>query len=164
MADKFPLNRPGTQSALMLYPHGVLRPLAPEVPEPYASLFTEATLTLSDSPRASAALSRRCLQQIIREQANVSVPSKKLSDEIQYVIDNKLVPSHLAESLHGLREIGNMAAHPNKNKATGEIVEVESGEADWTLDTLEGLFDFFFVEPAKTAARKTALNAKLGRS
>jgi hypothetical protein len=33
-----------------------------------------------------------------------------------------------------------------------------------TLNVLEGLFDFYFVEPAKTAARKAALDEKLGRT
>lgn len=50
------------------------------------------------------------------------------------------------------------------SKSTGDIVDVEPGEAEWTLDVLEGLFDFFFVQPAKTVARKAALDAKLGRS
>jgi hypothetical protein len=38
-------------------------PISPDVPEPHRSLATETGLILSDSPRASAALSRRCLQQ-----------------------------------------------------------------------------------------------------
>ncbi len=37
---------------------------------------------------------------------------------------------------------------------------MEPGEAEWNLDTLEGLFDFYYVQPAKTAARKAALNAQ----
>ena len=38
---------------------------------------------------------------------------------------------------------------------------VEPGEAEWTLDVLDGLFDFYYVQPAVLAARKAALNAKL---
>lgn len=152
----------GSTGTMMLYPRAPMRPLAPEVPEPYAGLFNEAALTLPDSPRASAALSRRCLQQLLRQEAKV--PPGKLYDEIEHVLANRLLPSHLNDGLHGLRELGNMAAHPMKNSATGDVVEVEPGEAEWTLDILEGLFDFYFVEPAKTAARKAALDAKLGRS
>lgn len=44
---------------------------------------------------------------------------------------------------------------------TGAIVDVETGEAEWMLDVLESLFDFYFVRPAKLAARKTELNKKL---
>jgi hypothetical protein len=40
-------------------------------------------------------------------------------------------------------------------------VEVETGEAEWNLDVLESLFDFYFVAPAPGAAGKAALNKKL---
>jgi hypothetical protein len=38
---------------------------------------------------------------------------------------------------------------------------VEPGEAEWNLDVLESLFDFYFVQPALHAKRKAALNPKL---
>ena len=57
--------------------------------------------------------------------------------------------------------IGNFAAHPIKSNSTGEIVEVEIGEAEWLLDVLELLFDFYFVQPAITKAKREALNQKL---
>jgi len=63
--------------------------------------------------------------------------------------------------LDAVRNIGNFAAHPMKSQSTGEIVPVEPGEAEWNLDVLESLFDFHFVAPAKTKARKDALNKKL---
>lgn len=63
--------------------------------------------------------------------------------------------------LHDFRRIGNFGAHPNKSPATGEDLEVEDGEADWTLDTLDALFGHLFVEPARLAVRKAALTEKL---
>jgi hypothetical protein len=36
-----------------------------------------------------------------------------------------------------------------------------SGEAEWKLDTLEELFEFYLVRPAAPAKRKAALNLKL---
>ena len=60
-----------------------------------------------------------------------------------------------------MRNIGNFAAHEIKSKITGAIVDVEAGEAEWNLDVLESLFDFYFVEPGKTAKRKAELNKKL---
>ena len=71
------------------------------------------------------------------------------------------MPSHLTESIDAIRNIGNFAAHPQKNTSTGEIVEVEFGEAEWILDVLESLFDFYFVQPAILKAKKDALNKKL---
>jgi hypothetical protein len=103
--------------------------------------FTEACLTLTDSPKASAALSRRCLQHILREKAQVKPGN--LAEEIQQVIDAAKVPSHISDSLDAVRNIGNFAAHPIKSKASGEIIDVEPGEAEWNLDVLEALFDFY---------------------
>ena len=48
-----------------------------------------------------------------------------------------------------------------KSTVTGAIVDVEEGEAEWNLDVLESLFDFYFVQPALTAKRKAVLNQKL---
>ena len=41
-----------------------------------------------------------------------------------------------------------MATHPNKSTATDDYLEVVPGEADWTLDVLDDLFDHYFVSPA----------------
>jgi hypothetical protein len=48
-----------------------------------------------------------------------------------------------------------------KSTNSGEIVEVAPGEAEWNLDVLESLFDFYFVQPALAARRKAELNKKL---
>ena len=84
-----------------------------------------------------------------------------LYDEIQELLNRGTLPSHIAESLDAVRNIGNFAAHPIKSQSSGEIVAVEPGEADWNLDVIESLFDFYFVAPARTKARKDALNKKL---
>jgi hypothetical protein len=60
-----------------------------------------------------------------------------------------------------VRNIGNFAAHPIKATATGEVLPVEPGEAEWNLDVLEALFDFFFVQPAVIKRKRDALNKKL---
>ena len=116
-------------------------------------------MTLADSPKASAALSRRCLQAILRDHAGVK--HGNLAGEIQQVIDSGKLPSHLTESLDAIRNIGNFAAHPIKSTSTGEVIEVEDGEAEWNLDVLESLFDFYFVQPAIIKKKRDALNSKL---
>ena len=144
----------------LAHPRTVVRtPLPTEVPREFVEDYKEACAVLSDSPKASAALSRRCLQNIIREHAGIK-PSN-LSDEIDQVLASKTLPSHLAEALDAVRETGNFAAHPTKSQHTGEVVDVEPGEAEWRLDTLEGLFDFYFVQPAVMAKKKEVLNQKL---
>jgi Domain of unknown function (DUF4145) len=134
-------------------------PLSPDIPPEFSNNYTEACLVLADSPKASAALSRRCLQHLLREKAEVA-PSD-LYNEIQQVLDLKALPKYLAEAIDAVRIIGNFAAHPIKSKSTGEIVDVEDGEAEWLLDTLEGLFDFYFVQPLLLQKKKDALNQKL---
>jgi len=141
-------------------PLGTTRPPCPqEVPLGIANDYKEACLVFPFSSKASAALSRRCLQNLLRDAAKVK-PSD-LSKEIQEVIDSSRLPSQLAESIDAIRHIGNFAAHPMKSKSTGEIVDVEPEEAEWNLDVLESLFDFFYVQPAKVAKKREALNAKL---
>lgn len=134
-------------------------PVPKEVDEKFATDYKEACLVLKFSPKASAALSRRCLQNILREKA--SVKPGDLYREIQQVIDNNSLPSHLSASIDAIRSIGNFGTHPIKSTSTGEIVEVEVGEAEWTLDVLESLFDFYFVQPAILQMKKDALNKKL---
>jgi Domain of unknown function (DUF4145) len=97
---------------------------------------------------------------VLREKADVKPTN--LDNEIQQALDSKALPTHLAEAIDAVRVIGNFAAHPIKSKSTGGIVDVEDGEAEWLLDTLEGLFDFFFVQPLMLQRKKDALNKKLG--
>jgi hypothetical protein len=130
-----------------------------DVPEQFAKDYREACNVLDDSPKASAALSRRCLQHLLREVAMTK--KKDLADQIQEVLESKALPSHLSEDIDAVRNIGNFAAHPIKSTNTGEIIEVEPGEAEWLLHTLEGLFDFYFVQPAVQKRKRDALNAKL---
>lgn len=135
------------------------RPIPPEVPPDLAEDYNEASLVLHLSPKASAALSRRCLQNCIREAKGIKKGS--LEREIDEVIAQRLVSSGLAEQLDAVRNIGNFAAHPIKSTSTGDVVEVEPGEAEWNLDVLDGLFEEWYVQPAVLAARKAKLNAKL---
>jgi Domain of unknown function (DUF4145) len=145
---------------VLVRPKGISRaPLPAEVPEDFACDYREACLVFSDSEKASAALSRRCLQHVLREKAGVK--RGDLANEIQQVLDSKNLPGHLAEDLDAVRNVGNFAAHPLKDTNTGEIVDVEPHEAEWLLNLLEGLFDFHFVQPVRAQARRDALNAKL---
>jgi len=134
-------------------------PVSIEVDAKFSNDYNEACLIIGFSPKASAALSRRCLQILLREKAGVKPGD--LAKEIQEVIDGGKLPSHLSDSIDAIRNIGNFASHPIKSTSTGEIVDVEVGEAEWLLDVLESLFDFYFVQPALIKAKRDALNQKL---
>ena len=146
--------------AFFVYPKTISRtPLSTDVPDVFAQDYKEACLVFVDSPKASAALSRRCLQHLLREKAGVK--KSDLSTEIDEVLQMKQLPTHLAEDVDAIRHLGNFAAHPIKSTNTGEVVDVEPGEAEWLLGLLEGLFDFYFVQPAISKRKRDALNAKL---
>lgn len=149
-----------TEVDQLIWPKGIARaPVPSQVPADVAEDYVEACRVLPDSLKASAALSRRCLQNLLAKKAGVK--KKDLYEQIQEVLDSKVLPSHLADDLHAVRSIGNFGAHPMKSKSTGEIVPVEPGEPEWNLDVLEGLFDFYYVEPEKQKKRRDTLNAKL---
>ena len=151
------------RNTFRVYPKGAMRPPCPtQVPQNLAEDYNEACLVLADSAKASAALSRRCLQNVLREAAKVE-PSD-LSNEIQQVLDSKALRSEIADGLDAVRVIGNFAAHPVKSKQSGEIMTVEAGEAEWNLDVLESLFDFYFVQPAILKEKRDALNKRLAEA
>ena len=127
------------------------RPVPPEVPREFSEDYREACLIIVDSPKASAALSRRCLQIILREKTEV--PHKDLYGEIRWVIENAGLPSELVEILDVPREIGNVGTHPMKSHETGVVADVEPWEAEWCLEVIEALYEHYFVAPARNEER-----------
>ena len=74
----------------LVWPRLAVRSQLPEgLPQDIASDYKEAALVLADSPKASAALSRRCLQNLLREAANTT--KKDLAEQIAEVLP-KLPP------------------------------------------------------------------------
>lgn len=144
----------------MLFPSGLDRPIPAEVesaaPE-LAADFREAVAVFPKGKQASAALSRRYLQLILKEKGGAT--KRDLSDQIDEVLPK--LPTELAANVDAIRQVGNFAAHPLKSQSTGEIVKVEDGEAEWLLDVLEELFDYYYVAPVQAASKRAALNKKL---
>ncbi len=99
------------------------------------------------------------MQNVLREKFGIERSS--LAQEIDNFIQLNGVPSYLTDAIDAIRNIGNFAAHPLKDTHSGEIVDVEPGEAEWLLEVLEALFDFAFVQPKRLEERKKKLNKKL---
>jgi hypothetical protein len=135
-------------------------PCPPEVSFGARSDYEEACAVLPFSRKASAALSRRCLQGLLREHVGIT-GKRNLDEEIKAFIRMPAVPSNLCESIDAIRQVGNFAVHPLKSTNTGEVLDVEPGEAEWILDVLEELFDFLYTKPARLRKRREALNSKL---
>ncbi|MDD4382552.1 MAG: DUF4145 domain-containing protein [Candidatus Shapirobacteria bacterium] len=160
---------------IMAYPKKNSRTVLPDfIDKQFLEDYNEACSVINESPKASAALSRRCLQNILREKAMIKrfdtiqgkyitekITPSDLSKEIQQVLDMGNLTSNISEGLDAIRAIGNFAAHPIKSTNTGEIFSVETGEAEWNLEILESLFDYYFIQPKNIQDKKNALNIKL---
>lgn len=137
-------------------------PLPAEVPAQFSADYLEACAVLADSPKACSALGRRCLQHLLREKGGFE--KKDLFDQIQDALDSKSLPSDIAADLDTVRVVGNFAAHTMKSTNSGEVLEVEPGEAEWNLEVIEQLFDFYFVRPEVNKRRRQKLNEKLAEA
>ena len=134
-----------------VHPKSSGRPPVPfEVPDEFSKDYKEGCLILGDSPNASAALSRRCIQLLLREK--LGTPKDTLQKEIQWAINSVGLPSSVTDVLDAPRKIGNRAAHPTLTNA-GEIVDVEPWEAEWCIEVIEALYDHIFVVPARNEER-----------
>lgn len=146
------------EGSLLAWPRALARkPIPPEVPGHIAGDYREAVEVLPISAKASAALSRRCLQAILREAGEAK--AKDLADQISEV--KGTLPRHIADDLDAVRQVGNFAAHPQKSTSTGTILDVEPHEAEWSLEVLEALFDVYYVQPAQARHRREQFNNKL---
>jgi hypothetical protein len=146
----------------LLDPRSVRRVVPKGTPSDLADDLQEAWSVLPVSPKASAALARRCLQSLIRRQE--SIEEKTLFEEIQRLLSRKKLPPYLADDLDAIRVVGNFAVHPVKNANTGEIVSVEPHEAEWTLAVLTELLEFYFEREPASRARRAVLADKLKES
>jgi hypothetical protein len=146
----------GAVTVSMVYPKGTGRPALPEiVPWKYASDYQEAARLLPDSPKASAAVSRYCLRRLLHE--TIGIRGTDFAHELDVVLGSRQLPRYLADALETVRQFADFTANPEKSTAPGAISEVQHGEAEWLLDTLDALFNFYFVQPAETERRRAAL-------
>ena len=141
---------------------GAFQQAPPEVPLEMAADYAEANNVLSVSPKASAALSRRCLQAILSNQGYVA---KDLVKQVEAVLSEtdttKSLPVSIQTNIDAIRNFGNFSAHPITDLTTLQIVGVEHGEAEWCLQLLLDLFEHYYVAPVRAAERRQSLATKL---
>ncbi|MCJ2125101.1 DUF4145 domain-containing protein [Methylobacterium sp. J-077] len=135
------------------------------IPKPLRDDYLEACRIKNLSPKASATLSRRCLQGMIRDFCNIS--RGRLIDEIKALrkaIDEGAAPagvtSETVDAIDSVREVGNIGAHMEKD--INVIVDVDPDEAQILIELIELLFEDWYV--ARNArqqrlAKVTALSA-----
>jgi hypothetical protein len=117
-----------------LRPSSRAKPYPDYIPVALRSDYNEACAIEELSAKASATLSRRCLQGLIRDFYGIT--KRTLNDEIAAI--EPLVSADLWKAIDGLRQVGNIGAHPEKD--TNVIVDVEPGEAAALIELIELLF------------------------
>ena len=133
-------------------------PVPPEVPKAIAADYVEACRVLAISPKASAALSRRCLQAMLHAHG---YKDKDLAKEVQQLLDARVLPTHIHTTVDAIRNFGNFGAHPINDITSLQVIDVEPHEAEWCFEILEALFDHFYVGPEMAKKKKAELDAKL---
>ncbi len=113
------------------------------IPEPIRRDYEEANLILERSPKAAATLLRRCLQGMIHDFWKIN--EKNLNAEITQ-LKEKVSPT-LWQAIDGLRKIGNIGAHMEKD--VNLIIDIEPDEAKKLLRLIEMLFEKWYVERHK---------------
>lgn len=134
-----------------LVPRSSAKPWPDYIPREIRDDYEEACLILEDSPNASAALARRCLQGMIRN--FWSVKEDTLHREIK-AIQNK-VDDKVFKALRGLKDIGNIGAHPET------VVDVTADDAQTLVDLLHLLVRIWYVAK-KEHEQQLAKVAELG--
>ncbi|HBX5907196.1 TPA: DUF4145 domain-containing protein [Klebsiella pneumoniae] len=136
-----------------LLPEGLVKPFPEYIPKPILEDYKEAVLIKNLSPKASATLSRRCLQGMIRDVWKVK-PSR-LVDEIKAIEDS--VEAGMWAAIDAIRNIGNIGAHMEND--INVIVDVDPDEADMLIGLLELLLQEWYVERHERKLRVEAITA-----
>jgi len=117
------------------------------IPKPILDDYNEACLIQELSPKASATLSRRCLQGMIRDFWKVS--GNNLFDEINRIRD-KVDPTTW-DAIDSVRTIGNIGAHMEKDINT--IIDVDLEEARLLITLIEDLITDWYIVSHERALR-----------
>lgn len=130
-----------------LRPQGSVKIFPEYVPIAILSDYKEACLIQELSPKASATLSRRCLQGMIRDFWGVK--EKNLHAEIQAISDK--VDPDTWQAIDAIRSIGNIGAHMEKD--IDLIIDVHPEEAQLLIQLIETLIKDWYINREERKAR-----------
>ena len=123
-----------------LRPESNAKPLPDYIPQAIQEDYYEACLIVEKSPKASATLSRRCLQGMIRDFWEIK--KKTLFAAISEL--EKHVDPNTWKSIDAVRQVGNIGAHMEQD--INHIVPVEPEEAQLLIGMIEQLIDDWYVQ------------------
>lgn len=124
----------------MIRPQSLARKFPEYIPLSIRNDYEEAYAIVNLSPKASATLSRRCLQGMIRDFFQIS--KSNLYEEIDAIKDK--ISTEQWDVLNGIRRIGNIGAHMEKD--INLIVDIEPDEAKKLIKLIELLIQQWYIE------------------
>ena len=138
---------------LPVRPESRTKPWPSYIPAPLLADYAEACQIELLSPKASAALARRCLQGMIRDFWGITQP--RLADEIDALQAKVDAPTW--EAIDSLRKSGNVGAHMEQD--TGLIGDVDPDEGRVLIQLIETLFTDWYVGRHDRAQRMQKIKA-----
>jgi hypothetical protein len=142
------------------YPAGSLKArLSKDVPADLASEYWAAGQVLPYSEEASAAISRRLLQRVLSSQAGAGYGG--LAEQIRRAVASPAMPPYLKEALETLAKVAGLEADEPKSYRCGVLAPVNEGEAEWLLDVLRPLFEFYYVQPARLRRKRYEVEERI---
>lgn len=127
-----------------IFPQSLAKKFPDYIPEAIRKDYEEAYAILHLSPKASATLSRRCLQGMIHDFHNVH--EKNLNAEITALKDK--VSPHEWSVLDNVRSVGNIGAHMEHD--INMIIDIEPDEAEKLLKVIEHFIEKWYVSRHET--------------
>ena len=128
-----------TQEQFDILPQVTMKHYPDYIPEQIRKDYEEANLILERSPKAAATLLRRCLQGMIHDfwgikEKNLNAEVTQLKGKVNLI---------QWQAIDGLRKIGNIGAHMEKD--VNLIVDIEPDEAKKLLRLIEMLLDKWYI-------------------
>lgn len=134
--------------------------LAGDVPAEFESEYHTACEILAISPESSAAIARRLLQRFLAAQSGTE--NLELSELIRAATDSDEMQPYLREALRTLVALAKLEPQSEKSLRPQTLIPVQPGEAEWTLDVLQNLFETHYVQPARLQRLQSALEERVG--
>jgi len=134
-----------------LKPQSSARPFPDYIPQAIREDYQEACLIKDLSPKASATLSRRCLQGMIRD--FFFIKHGTLDSEIK-AIKNE-INAETFDSIDAVRKVGNIGAHMEND--INLIIPIEPEEATMLIELIEFLMTEWYINKHERQQKNNAL-------
>ncbi len=134
-----------------LIPSSAAKPQPDYIPKQIVDDYKEACEIARLSPKASATLSRRCLQGMIRDFFDIA--HRTLYQEIDAIKDR--IDPDTWKAIDAVRKMGNIGAHMERD--VNLIIDVSQNEAEMMIQIIEQLFDDWYIQRHKRQQRLQAI-------